>query len=279
MGLKIVTDSTSDLPPRLVEELDITVIPLIVRFGTETYRDGVDLSADEFFRKLVQGPVLPTTAAPGPAAFSEVYEKLLSQGHEVLAIHISNKLSATHGSAMLGKESLGPGRPLEVLDSTSVSMGMGLLVIQAARAAKAGAKLAEAASLVRQKIPVLNLYAAFDTLEYLHKGGRIGRAQALLGSVLNLKPMIVVRDGEVHPLERVRTRAKAIGRLVELVRECPNVEELTVLHSTTPDDMEDLAQRLAAIVPGRKVHRARFGPVLGTHTGPGVLGVGFLAGK
>ncbi|MBI2854233.1 MAG: DegV family protein [Chloroflexi bacterium] len=276
MALKIVTDSTADLPRDLARQLDIRVVPLTVRFGTETYLDGVQLSADEFFRKLVQSPVLPTTAAPGPGVFSELYNYLLDQGHEVLSMHISSKLSATFGSAVAGKNNLSAGSKVEVVDTMSVSMGLGLLALQAARVAVEGATLAEAVELVKRKMPAVKLYGAFDTLEYLYKGGRIGRAQALLGSMLNLKPMIVVRDGEVHPLERVRTRAKAVARLRQLVENSKDPEELAVIHATTPDDMEDLSKQVEKLVPGKRVHRTQFGPVLGTYTGPGILAVGLL---
>ncbi|MBI2857005.1 MAG: DegV family protein [Chloroflexi bacterium] len=278
MAVKIVTDSTCDLPRELASQLDITVVPLTVRFGTESYLDGVDLTPGEFFHKLVTGQVLPTTAAPAPGAFAEVYRKLLDQGHEVLSIHISNKLSATYNAALLGKEAVGAARSVEVIDSLSVSMGLGLLALAAARSAAAGAGLKEVSKLVREKMQAVRLYAAFDTLEYLKKGGRIGRATAFLGSLLNLKPMIVIREGEVHPLERVRTRAKAVGRLCDLVEGCPSVEELVVLHSTTQDEAEELAQRMEARLPGKRVHRAQFGPVLGTYTGPGILAIGFIEG-
>jgi DegV family protein with EDD domain len=277
MGVKVVTDSTSDLPPDLAKELDISVVPLMVRFGPETYRDGIDLSADEFYQKLVRGPALPTTAAPAPGLFAEVYERAREDGHDVLSVHISSKLSGTYDSALLGRrETKGA---VEVIDSLAVSMGLGLLAVVAARAARDGANLADVTALVREKMKSLHLYGALDTLEYLHKGGRIGGAQAFLGSVLNFKPLITVRDGEVHPLERVRTRGRAIARLCELVEGFSRIEEMAVIHSTTPAEMEELAGRLADRVPGKHVFRARFGPVLGTYVGPGILAVAFLASK
>lgn len=278
MGVKIVTDSTSDLPVELAKELDISVVPLMVRFGSETYKDGVDLSADQFYQKLVHSSVLPTTAAPAPGLFSELYENLVNEGHDVLSIHISSKLSGTYDSAILGKEQVKEGK-VEVIDSFSVSMGLGLLATTAARAARDGAELKDVVALVRDKMSVLHLYGALDTLEYLHKGGRIGGAQAFLGSMLNFKPMISVRDGEVHPLERVRTRGKAINRLCEIVQGYSNIEEMSAIHSTTPEDMEDLAVRLAPLVQGKEIVRARFGPVLGTYVGPGILAVTFFADK
>ncbi|MDP6495513.1 MAG: DegV family protein, partial [Dehalococcoidia bacterium] len=218
------------------------------------------------------------TAAPAPGVFSEVYGKLLKEGHEILSIHISSKLSGTYDSAVLGrKEQAGDGA-IEIVDSLSVSMGIGLLAVVAARAAKEGSSLADVAIMVRKKMDELHLLGALDTLEYLHKGGRLGKAQALLGSLLNFKPLITVR-GEVQPIGRVRTRVKAVNRLYELAQDFGHIDEMAVLHSTTPEDMEALADRLAPLVPGKKIFRARFGPVLGTYTGPGILAVAFLGGK
>lgn len=278
MAVKIVTDSTCDLPRDMVEKYGVTVVPLFVRFGAQSYRDGVDLSADEFYRKLTSGGVLPTTAAPPPGVFTETYKNFLSQGHQVLSLHISSKLSATYSAALNGKDQIGPGKTVEVIDTFSVSMGLGLLVLEAARAVQAGAQLAEVAALVRSHMLKMTLYGAFDTLEYLQKGGRIGKASAMLGSLLNLKPMVVVRDGEVHPLERVRTRAKAVNRLVELAAQS-NAGEIAIMHATTPGDQDDLAKRIEAAAPGKVQVKAQFGPVLGTYTGPGILGAAFLENK
>ena len=278
MAVKIVTDSTCDLPRELVARRGITVVPLLVRFGAETFRDGVDLAADDFYKKLTGSKALPTTAAPGPGVFAEAYQRLLAQGHEVLSIHVSSKLSATYSSALNGKDQLGPGKAIEVVDCLSVSMGLGLLALLAAKAARAGMSLAQVADVVRKRMPDVKLYGAFDTLEYLHKGGRIGRAQALLGSMLNLKPMVIVQDGEVHPLERVRTRAKAMARLVELATST-KTDEVAIIHATTPADLDDLAKRIGTALPGKGMIKAQFGPVLGTYTGPGTMGVAFLESR
>ncbi|MDO8473073.1 MAG: DegV family protein [Dehalococcoidia bacterium] len=278
MAVKIVTDSTCDLPQDLVQKFAITVVPLFVRFGAQTYRDGVDLSADEFYRKLTGGGVLPTTAAPPPGAFAEIYQKYLAEGHQVLSLHVSSKLSATYSAALNGKDQIGAGSAVDVVDTLTVTLGLGLLVLEAGRAAQAGGQMADVAGLIRRRMPDLKLYGAFDTLEYLHKGGRIGKASAMLGALLNLKPMVVVRDGEVHPLERVRTRAKAVNRLIELAT-AAKTDEVAIMHSTTPVDRDDLAKRIDAIVPGRSQVKAQFGPVLGTYTGPGILGVAFIENR
>ena len=276
MAVRIVTDSTADLPRELVKKLGIEVVPLTVRFGNESYLDGVNLSGDQFFQKLVSNPVLPTTGAPSPGTFGDLYRSIMAKGDEVVSIHISNKLSATYTSAATARGNLPANSPVEVIDSMSVSMGLGLIVLQAARAAAAGARFTDVVKLVKEKMPLIRLYGIFDTLEYLQKGGRIGRAQAFLGSLLNLKPIVVILEGEVHPFERVRTKAKAMNRVLKLVEDSNKVDEVAVLHATSPGDLEDLSKRIGAVVPGTTVHRCQFGPVLGTYVGPGAMALCFL---
>lgn len=276
MGVKIVTDSTADLPPEVAQELDIAVVPLYVHFGSQVYRDGVDLSADEFYRKLIQGPILPTTSAPSPGIFQELYTKLSSVTDEILSLHISSKLSATHQSALLGKEHGEKKCRVEVIDTQTISIGLGLLAILAAKAARRGARLEEILALVRQAIPHTHLLGLLDTLEYLQKGGRIGKAQAFLGTLLSVKPILAVREGEVHPVERVRTRPRAIERLFELARDLLPGQEAAVFYNTTPQEADSLAERLKPLLGGKELYRARVGPALGTHMGPGALGVAII---
>ncbi|MFQ5825826.1 MAG: DegV family protein [Dehalococcoidia bacterium] len=279
MPIKVITDSTADLPPALAQELGITVIPCYVHFGTEAYRDHIDMEADEFYRRLAQSRALPTTSAPSPGTFVEAYQQAAAEADEILSIHLSAKLSATMSSALLAKEQIGPGFRVEVIDSQSVSMGLGLLVTAAAKAVKSGANLDEACELLRQTIHRTHLFALLDTLEYLKKGGRIGRAQALLGTLLNIKPLITVREGEVSPLERVRTRARGLQRLRELAEALPRPQALAVLYSTTPEEAEKLAQQLEPLCPSGEVYRSIFSPVLGAHCGPGTLGLAAIAGE
>ncbi len=278
MTLKIVTDSTADIPEGVARTLGITVVPLNVHFGAEVYKDGRDLSSDEFFRRLIAGPVYPTTSQPSAGDFAQTYSNLAQQTDEILSIHISSKVSGTYNSALLGRDLAEKTCRVEVIDSLQISMGLGLVVIAAARAAAQGARLDEAAALTREIMPKVRTVCLMDTLEYLRRGGRIGRAQAFLGSLLNVKPMIKIEDGEVHPWERVRSRAKAIDRLYEFVAGLSNIKDLSILYSTTLSEARGFAQRLAPFFPPEQTHMAQFGPVIGTYTGPGALGVALIEG-
>lgn len=276
MAVRIVTDSTSDIPLPLAQELNITVIPLFVHFGTEVFRDSVDLSPDEFYRRLKRGGVLPKTSVPPVGAFTETYSKLAGETDAILSIHISAKLSGTYDAAILGKKSVAGKCRIEVIDSWNTSMALGLLAILAARAAREGASLEEISQMVHHNIPRAHLFGMVDTLEYLQKGGRIGSAEALMGTALNIKPILTVKEGETFPLKRVRSRSKAIDELCNLAQEHSPVKEMAILHSTTPDEAEKLAGRLDALFPKEKIPRARFGPVLGTYVGPGSLGIALI---
>jgi len=271
MAVKIVTDSTSDLPSPIAQHLGITVVPVYVRFGEKVYRDGVDISQDEFYQKLVTSPIHPTTSQPTPADFAGVYSKLSQETDEIVSIQVTSKLSGTYNSALQGRELMKTGRRIEVIDSLSVSMGLGLITMAAARLAKAGASLPEVMDEVRQVIPRIRLLGVFDTLKYLLLGGRISKAKVLLGSVLNVKPVVTMRDGVLRPVGLVRTRSKGIERLFELVRNTLNVEEMAIVHSTTPDEASSLRERIASVFDKKLIHIARLGPGLGVHGGPGTL--------
>lgn len=278
MKVRVVTDSTADLPPGLAQELGITVVPLYVHFGTEVFRDGIDLGADEFYRRLASSPTLPTTSAPSPGDFAQTYDRLAREADAIVSIHISSKLSATHGSALLGEEQhQSQACRIEVIDSLQVSMALGLLAIEAARMAQKGTAIDEILSWLRRALPHTHLFGLLDTLEYLHKGGRIGRAQAFLGSLLHVKPIIEVREGQVFPLERARSRSKGIERLIEQAASFKGIEALSVIHSTGAGEAEALRQRLGHLFPPEKAHLARFGPVLGTYVGPGTLAIALIA--
>lgn len=271
MAVRIVTDSTADLPPQMAQELGITVVPVYVGFGEKTYRDGVDISQDELYQKMVAGPAHPTTSQPTPADFASVYRKLLQETDEIVSIQLTGKLSGTYNSALQGKEMVSGGSRIEVVDSLSVSMGLGLITMAAARVARAGEGLQAVMEEVRQAIPQMHLWGLFDTLKYLAKGGRIGKAKALLGSVLNIKPILTMRDGELHPAGVARTRAKGIERLFDLVKNTLNLQELAIVHSTTPDEAQRLRDRISSIFDKSPIHISRLGPALGVHAGPGAL--------
>lgn len=277
--VKIVTDSTADLPPEVARGLGITVVPLNVQFGETVYKDGVDLCAEEFYRKLKSSPVLPTTSQPAAGVFTKAYEELADETDQILSIHISAKLSGTYNSAVLGKEAVQKDCRVEVMDSLQVSMGLGLLAMLAARAARSGLPLQEVRTTVEGCLHSAQMLGVVDTLEYLRKGGRIGKAQALLGSLLRVKPLVACKDGETYPLGRARTWGKALDHLFGLALQSSDVDEVAILHSDNPSEADGLAERLKAALPRARFYRSCFGPVLGTYLGPGSLGVALRGGK
>lgn len=272
--VRIVTDSTADLPPPLAREMGISVVPLFIHFGQKAFRDGEDMEVEEFYRRLASSPVTPTTSAPSPGVFAEVYRRLGVGGEGVVSIHVSSKLSATYEAARTASGEVGG--VVEVVDSLSVSLGLGLLCLAAARWSQQGLALHQVAAHTRGALPRVHLLGMVDSLEYLQRGGRIGRAQAFLGSLLNIKPLLGLKEGEVQPIERVRSRARAVERLVQMAQGLAPAQAIGVLHSTAPQETEALAQRLRPLAPQGQVYLSRFGPVLGCHIGPGALGVALL---
>ncbi len=269
--IRIVTDSTADLDEGEAERLGITVVPLNVHWDGDTYKDKVDLSVDEFYRKLRQEKGTPRTSQPSSGEFERVYRGLLEEADQILSIHISSKLSGTINSARVAAQQVAPDR-IAVVDSLFTTFALGFLVERSAHQVDQGASLAECVALAGDLIPRLRLVAAVDTLEFLRRGGRIGRAQAFAGSLLSIKLIFHLQEGEVVPLARVRTRAVAIERTAEAVREWGPVEELGVLHGDDPAPAEQLLDLIQGFHPDLQVRRGRIGPVLGTHTGPGVFG-------
>jgi DegV family protein with EDD domain len=275
MAVKIVTDSSADLPDQLVEELGIAVVPLYVRFGEEVYRDRVNITEEQFYQRLENDPVHPTTVQPGPQDFLEVYQKLAPEADGIVSIHISSKLSGTCNSALMAKDMMEGGCPVEVVDSNAVTMGLGLIVIAAAQMAKAGESMDKIAEEVKKAIPQIHLLAMFDTLKYLLLGGRIGKAKALLGSILNVKPIVSLKDGEVVPAGQARNRAKGMDRLFDFVKSAADIQDLAVVYNTMPDEAQTLAERIGSVFDKEKIVIARVGPALGVHMGPGMLIVAF----
>ena len=279
MAVRIVTDSVSDLPAQAVQELGISVVPLNVTFGTEVYRDGIDMPAEQFYERLVDCKTLPVTSAPSPTAFTEIYDKLAEETDEIVVITLSAKLSATNEVASQSIDLMKNRCRIEVVDSEWAVMAQGFIVITAARAAQAGASLDEVLDIVQRNRSRVNMRAAFDTLEYLKKGGRIGRASALLGSILKINPLITIKDGEVEPAGRTRSRVQAIDNLVNFIMGYSNIEEIAVEDAACPDEAGNLVERLSSRLPRERIYRSKTTPVIGTHTGPGLLVVTVLGDK
>ena len=279
MTVKIITDSLGDVPSAVAKELGITTIPIFVIFGTESFRDGIDLTTEQFYDKLAHSKTLPTTSVPPLGTFVDAFDKLAEETDEILAITVSHKLSATHETASHAVELMKRKCRVEVVDSLEVAMAEGLLVIAAARAAQSGANLDEILKLTRRNISRVEIRMAFDTLEYLKRGGRIGRAQALLGSILRLNPVLGLKDGEVYPFARERSRAKAIDYLYNFALGFSNIEEMAVEDATTPDEADILVERLSSKFPKERIYRSKLSPVLGAHVGPHVLSVAVLGDR
>ena len=275
MTVKIVTDSAADLPPTLAEELGITVVPVYLRFGDEVYRDRVDISEDEFYHRLLHDPIHPSTTQPTPQDFAETYQKLSQEAGGIISIHISSRLSGTCNSAIQGKQLVEDGCPIEVVDSQTVSIANGLIAMEAAKIARSRKSLEQVVAEVKQIIPSIHLLILLDTLKYLAKGGRIGKAKALLGSVLNVKPLLTVKDGGLVPAGQVRTRSQGIQRLFNFAKNAVGIQDLSIVYSTTPDEAQILAERIGSIFPQERITLARVGPALGVHAGPGALAIGF----
>jgi len=277
--VKIVTDTLSDLPASLIKELGISVVPLNLHFGTEVYRDTVDITTDVFYQKLMSKQVFPTTSAPGPGIFVELYNQLAKETDAIVAIMTSRKISAVGESAMQAKNMVKLDARIEVIDTQQVAGALMLVVITAAEAAKAGANFEQVVSLVKDTVQRTHVRMAFDTLEYLRRGGRIGKAQALLGSLLKIHPVLGLKDGEAFPHHRARNRAGAVDFLVNFARGFAKIEKMVVEDATTPQEADDLVDRLAAFYPKERIYRAKVSPVFGAHVGPHVLDVAIIEGK
>jgi DegV family protein with EDD domain len=274
-GVRVVTDSACDLPEALAVEMGIEIVPLTVRFGDDEYVDRRDLSPAEFWAKANNSALLPETAAPSPGAFEDAYRRLAADGADgIVVVTISRELSATGQAAELAAKAVAADIAVQVVDSRFVSMGQGLIALGAARLAQAGKGMDDVAGAATDLIPRTRVYAAIDTLENLKKGGRIGGAQALLGSMLSIKPIIEVKDGKVEPESRQRTRSKALAYLAGKVREQPRLEQLAVLNGNAPD-IDEFVDMLAGVAPDGELIVGDVGAVIGAHSGPRVIGVAF----
>jgi DegV family protein with EDD domain len=272
MAVRIVTDSASDLPEDLCQEFGIEVVPLSIRFGDDEFVDRVELSIDEFWRRSATATQLPETAAPSVGAFEETFRRLADEGADgIVCINLSAAMSATMQSAQVAAKALDGLCPIEIVDSKTVTMGQGDLTLHAARLAKDGADIDTVLAAVEDRQRNQHLLATVDTLENLRKGGRIGGAQAFLGSMLSIKPVITVKDGVVQAAGKVRTRSKALRFIVEKMP-AGTVESACVLHSGAPD-VDEFLTLLEPVVPRDKVLVSHIGPVVGVHAGPRAMGV------
>jgi len=258
--------------------LGITVIPLLIRFGETEYRDGVDLNAEQFYQKLFSSKTLPVTSVPAPLTFAETYDRLAEETDQILAIMLSSKLSGLYNVALQSVGLMRRKCRVEVIDSRWAAIAQGFIVMSAARAAKAGANLDEVLAVAHRNMSRVDFRAVFDTLEYLRRGGRIGRAQAFLGSVLNIKPIISLRGGVVEGVAKVRSRKKAIEYLYQFAMSYSNIEEMAVEDTYAPE-ADAFIERLGSKFPKERIYRTKMTPAIGTHTGPGLLVVAVMGDR
>jgi len=279
MTVKIVTDTLSDITSDLAGDLGITVVPLYVRFGDEIFKDRVEITSEEFYRRLVYEDILPSTTQPTPHDFITVYEELAKETDEILVIVVSSKLSGTYQSATQARDMIQAKCKINVVDSLTVAMGEGLIVMSALNAVKNGANLDNATEHTKKAVSRSHLIAYFDTLKYLAKGGRIGKAQGLLGSMLSVKPILTVKDGEMSPLTRVRSLSGGFDHLFGVVANAGKLESLAVEHATTPADADKMVERFSSIYPRDDIHRSVISPVIGTYAGPNALAISYLTAE
>jgi len=278
MNVRIVTDSTADIPKEQADALGITVVPLTVFFGDEAYLDGVELDSVGFYRKLAASKELPRTSQPSPAKFQEAYARLIDEGaNAIISVHLSGKLSGTYQSACTARDGLlesGRKIPVEIIDSKSISVGMSRSIMLAAQEARKGLGLEEIKAHILDQLARTRILAVLDTLEYVKRGGRIGGARAMLGNMLSVKPLISLKDGEVVPVEQPRTRSKAYARIAQLLAEAGKIEHVSIAEAS-----EEVGQQLAQAIKTTYTGDLpiyRLGAVLGTHTGPGTAAIAYV---
>ena len=273
----IVTDSTACMPADLVSRYGISVTPQVVIWGPETLRDGVDITPDQFYERLAKASVMPSTSQASPATFEHIFRGLLEQGHDVLAIVISHKLSGTYQSAVLAKETIGSDR-IAIVDTLTTAMAMGFVVIEAAKAAEKGASLGECTAVAEAAKARTGVLVAVDTLEFLHRGGRIGGASRFMGTLLGLKPILELQDGRIEGLEKVRTRSKAHARMVEIFAERVGNKPvyLAVIHAVSQENAEVVLEMCRGKTNVLESHMASVAPAIGANIGPGVVGITYM---
>jgi DegV family protein with EDD domain len=273
----VVTDSTADFPGDARERLGIELVPLSITWDRDSYRDKIDLDIDDFYAMMRTRSTSPTTSAPPAGLFEETYSRMLESVDHVISVHLGSKLSATYDVARSAAERVSPDR-ITTIDSGQTTMCLGWLAMRAAEMAADGAEPAQIAAELRSWVPRLRLFAVLETLEYAQRSGRIGRAQAFVGGLLNFKPLLSIREGEVHPIERPRTRAAALRRLVDVTASEGTVLKVGVLHGAAPEVADELERLVRERLPGVPIDRGKISIVVGTHAGPGVFGLTALLG-
>ncbi len=278
MTVRILTDSTCDLPAEVINRLGIYVLPLYIHIGNRDFLDGIDISRDEFYKNLPSYPIHPTTAVPSPAKFALMYDALAGEGAtEILSIHISSSLSAIPNVAQTAaKETTSV--PVTVLDSRQLSLGTGFLVQTAAELAKLGKSVAEILPILEDQIKRTYVAAGLDTLKFLRRSGRMNRVISTIGELIQLKPILKMDDG-VSGVERVRTRQKAVARMVEMIKSHSPFEKIAFLHSTAIDSMQRLKEEVKQYLPKGDIYMETINPVIGAHIGPGVVGFASVSSK
>jgi DegV family protein with EDD domain len=279
MTVKIITDSSAGLPAPIVKELDITVVPVPVCFGKDIYLDGIDMTTEQFYQRLVENKNHPTTSVPTPPTFAQTYDEVAKKADEIAVITISHKLSAIPEVARQSLKLMKQKCRVEVVDSNWALMAQGLLVITAAQAARDGASLDEVIALTGKNMARTDIRIAFDTLEYLRRGGRIGRARAFLGSMLKINPILCIRDGETYPVAREHSRSRAIEHLYNFASGYARIEEMAISDATTPEEADRLAEQLDSKFPAERIYRTKVTPAVGTHVGPHVIAVAILGDR
>ena len=271
MKVKVITDSTLDIPPEMADALDITIVPVYVRFGDVVYRDGEEITSDEFFKKLTSLPVHPATSQPTPEDFVKVYSKHCTEVDGIVSIHISSKISGTFNSALLATRTMETPYPIEVIDSKFNSAGLAMVVMAAARMANKGASIQDIITGTYKIIDQVHMFGMFSTMKYLARSGRVSKAVAAAANILDVKPLLTFSDGEIVRAGLVRTMAKGIDRIYDFVGKKVPIQELMIVHSAVPDQANKLKLRLTEFVPEDRISIAKLGAALGVHGGPGVL--------
>lgn len=271
MKVKVITDSTSDITAELTKAFGITVIPVYVRFGDKVYKDGVDIRSDDFFQKLISSTTHPSTSQPTPDDFAKAYSECSKEATGIISIHISSKISGTYNSALVAKEMLGDICPIEIVDSKFNSAGLALVVIAAARLAQQGHNMEDTLEEAHRAIKQVRMFGVFDTMKYMARSGRVSRAVAAAANILDVKPLLTFRDGEIVRAGLVRTALRGMDKLYQFVKNRENIQELAIVHSVVPEQANELKRRLGNLFPEDKILILQLGAALGAHGGPGVL--------